>query len=259
MEANGGQVLRGKGTQAHTARDIKRSKMLPTGKEEPQISTDGPMTSPPKTNHTDVITETHQDTTPVDLDKLANHPPDLNITANSRFESWTQLCMGTGRRYPNPNDVFRTISYSRRPRKFKQTPTARTNAECRICITLETSGNHEGALYEDHYGNFPTHCPHWTHMNINEKKKTALAARYCIRCFAPRVVVKTEMDVAKHHDTECYVRSTNKHKYTCLNNTCLLHSWICMEHSKENRPLIEAHHREAAKAQQPLPLLRPTT
>ena len=32
-----------------------------------------------------------------------------------------------------------------------------------------------------------------------------------------------------------------------------------MEHSKENRPLIEAHHREAAKAQQPLPLLRPTT
>ena len=73
------------------------------------------------------------------------------------------------------------------------------------------------------------------------------------------MLVKTGMDVAKHHGTECYIRSTHKHKYTCLNNTCLLHSWICIEHSKENRPLIEAHHKEATKAKQTLPFLRPTT
>ena len=59
------------------------------------------------------------------------------------------------------------------------------------------------------------------------------------------------MDVSKHHG-KCYVRWNNK--YTCLNSTCLVHSWICMEHPEENRPLIEAHYREAAKTQQPLKL-----
>ena len=59
------------------------------------------------------------------------------------------------------------------------------------------------------------------------------------------------MDVSKQH-RKCYVRSNNR--YTCLNSTCLVHSWICMEHPEENRPLIEAHHREAAKTQQPLKL-----
>ena len=50
------------------------------------------------------------------------------------------------------------------------------------------------------------------------------------------------------------MRSNNKKRYACLNSTCLVQSWICMEHPEENRPLIETHHREAAKTQQPLKL-----
>ena len=140
METNGGQALEVKDMQANTVRNNERSKTLPTGRREPQILTDGPITRPTKTYHTDVTTDTHQDTTPIDLDKQADHTHDLNITANSRFESWTRLCRGTGRRYPNQNDVTRSISYSRRPKKLQQTPTARTHEKCRICITLETSG-----------------------------------------------------------------------------------------------------------------------
>ena len=161
----------------------------------------------------------------------------------SRFESWTFLCSGTERRYPDTNDIFHSAHYSRRPKNFEQVPKARTNAECRICKLLETSGNHEGTLYVDHYGNFPTHCPQWAQMDINEKKKTALEAEYCLRCFAPRIFVKTGIDVVKHHEDECYVKSTNKHKFTCLNKACLQHSWICCEHTEENRPLLEAHHK----------------
>ena len=44
------------------------------------------------------------------------------------------------------------------------------------------------------------------------------------------------MDAAKHHKTECCVNGANKHRFTCLNKTCLLHSWICREHIDENGP-----------------------
>ena len=89
METNGGQALEVKDMQANTVRNNERSKTLPTGRREPQISTDGPITRPTKTDHTDVTTDTHQDTTPIDLDMQADHTLDLNITANSRFERWT--------------------------------------------------------------------------------------------------------------------------------------------------------------------------
>ena len=96
-------------------------------------------------------------------------------------------------------------------------------------------------------------------MDIDGKKKTALAAEYCLRCFQPKVFIKTGMDTAKHHDTECYVKGTNKHKYTCLNKACLLHSWICVEHTREKGPLLEAHRKESANENQMMPFPRPTT
>ena len=80
-------------------------------------------------------------------------------------------------------------------------------------------------------------------MDIDERRKTALEAGYCLRCFAPRTFVKTEMDLTKHHEDRCYVKSTNKHRFTCLNEACLQHSWICYDYTEENRPLLEAHHK----------------
>ena len=96
----------------------------------------------------------------------------------------------------------------------------------------------------DHYGNFPTHCPQWAQMDINEKKNTALEAEYCLRCFAPKIYVKTGIDVIKHHEDECYVKGTNKHKFTCLNKSCVKHSWICQDHVDENTLLLAAHYEE---------------
>ena len=180
-----------------------------------------------------------------------------NSKQTSRFKSWTSLCSGTEKRYPDTNDIFRSTHYSRRPRNFEQTPKARTNAECRICKLLDASGNHGGTLYVNHYGNFPIHCPQWAQMDIKEKRKFALEAGYCLRCFSPRIFVMTRTDLIQHRKDECYVKSTNKHKFTCLNKTCLQHSWICRDHTDENRPLLEAHHREAADNNQEIPLLGP--
>ena len=96
----------------------------------------------------------------------------------------------------------------------------------------------------NHYGNFPTHCPQWAKMNLSEKKRTSKLAKYCLRCFAPKVVIKNTIDCNKHHQTECYVSGTNKHKFSCLSKTCLKHSWICQDHVNENKPLLAAHYKE---------------
>ena len=139
----------------------------------------------------------------------------------SRYESWTLLCQDTGRRYPTPDDFFNSINYARRPRNFNPEPRAKTNPDCRICKLLESTGKHEGELYVNHYGNFPTHCPQWAKMNLSEKKRTSKLAEYCLRCFAPKVVIKNTIDCNKHHQTDCYVSGTNKHKFSCLNKACL--------------------------------------
>ena len=89
-------------------------------------------------------------------------------------------------------------------------------------------------------------------MDIDEKKKIAMAAEHCLRCFAPNIFVKTKVDTAKHHKTECYVYGINRHKFTCLNRTCLLHSWICKDHIEENGPQSETHDMESTTVRRSL-------
>ena len=169
----------------------------------------------------------------------------------SKFDSWTLLCQGTGKQYPTTDDIFYSPNYAKTPRglkeqvemSFETKPIVKTNADCRICKLLEKSGTHKKELYVNHYGNFPTHCPQWTKMNIAEIKKTSKLVKYCLRCFAPRLIIKKNMR-SKHNKTKCYVSSSRKHKFTCLNKACLTHSWVCEDHIDENIPLIDAHHDE---------------
>ena len=130
-----------------------------------------------------------------------------------------------------------------RPKGFKTEPRAKTNTDCRICKLLERSGTHKRELNVNHYGNFPNHCPQWAKMNLAERTRTSKLAQYCLRCFAPRLVIK-RTNCNKHHQIKCYVSSTKKHKFTCLNKTCLKHSWFCQDHVDENAPLLAAHYEE---------------
>ena len=81
-------------------------------------------------------------------------------------------------------------------------------------------------------------------MNSAEKKKTAKAAEYCLQCLSPNVRIKNKADSNKHNQRRCSVTMNKKHKYTCLNTSCLKHSWACIAHAEENRPLTEAHYKE---------------
>ena len=79
-------------------------------------------------------------------------------------------------------------------------------------------------------------------MNLAEKERTSKLAEYCLRCFAPKVFPRNTPDCNEDCQHECYVSSTNKHKYSCLTKTCLKHSWICEDHIDENKPLRDAHY-----------------
>ena len=111
----------------------------------------------------------------------------------------------------------------------------------------------------NHYGNFPTHCPQWAKMDLAEKKRTSKLAEYCLKCFAPNVFIKNTLDCNRHHKTKCYVSGTNKHKFSCLNTSCLKHSWICQNHVDENRPLLAAHYKEFDTMGQQIPTPAPAS
>ena len=110
--------------------------------------------------------------------------------------------------------------------------------------TLGERGRTREELYTNHFGDLPTHCPQWTNMNNVERRKTAKTAEYCLQCLSPNVRIKHKTDSNRHNQRRCAVSIKRKHKYTCLNTSCLTHSWTCTTHAEENRPLTEAHYRE---------------
>ena len=59
-----------------------------------------------------IITKNEPSTTA----RMSQTPPSSSCA--SRFPSWAHLCLGTGRRYPNPDNIFQSINYARKPRSF---------------------------------------------------------------------------------------------------------------------------------------------
>jgi hypothetical protein len=73
----------------------------------------------------------------------------------------------------------------------------------------------------------------------------------CLKCLNPRYTLKTRAERSKHEQNECSVaKRKRKNKYTCLNEECVLHSWVCPLHRDENRPLFETHAKEFIEKRQ---------
>ena len=142
------------------------------------------------------------------------------------------------------------VSYTRQPKRYQVSHSGTTNNDCRICKILDTTGDHEGSLYVGHYGNYPSHCPWWAEMDQNEGHRITQKAGFCHRCLNPTFTFKAGPELQKHHLTDCYVSKTNKHKYSCLNRDCLKHSWVCLDHTEENKPLFDTHCKEMADKKQ---------
>ena len=122
----------------------------------------------------------------------------------SRFCSWAEICLASGHLAPTPDDFNNWPTYAVAPILAVSDGLGRYDGECRICRKLERSGNHKGNLYENHYGNYPTHCPRWAEMNFDDRNDIAIAAQFCTRCMSPKYKSKGRSDLLRHSTYECY-------------------------------------------------------
>ena len=209
-----------------------------------------------------ITKETHLVVTHKPAEPLPPPEPTSTLVKQPRFSSWKELCKGSSRIYPNLDDVYSSVNYGKRPPRFQLSPNGMRLQDCRICQELERSGRNKN-VYEGHYGNYPTHCPRWSEMDMAEREKIARTAGYCPQCMGSKIVIKSNAQARTHMATDCTVRFNRKNKYTCLNKDCLLHSWICKTHKEENQPLFDAHMAEVTSKQQNLKFcfvtLSPTT
>ena len=60
----------------------------------------------------------------------------------------------------------------------------RRHEDCRICNQLNKNGDTR-MLYDNHSSNFPTGCPRFIVMSIEERVKVCKDAKICIKCHDP--------------------------------------------------------------------------
>ena len=116
--------------------------------------------------------------------------------------------------------------------------------KCRICsLKRPQSTRHYGSGEDKHYGNYPTHCPVWAKLPMEEKIETAERAGYCMQCMRHDYTRASPSEYKSHLEDKCGV-NMRRNKYTCLHDDCLTHSWVCKDHREENKPLFNAHMSE---------------
>ena len=144
-----------------------------------------------------------------------------SATKAPRFSSWKDLCKGAAHSYPTVDDVFNSANYGKRPPRFQLNPNGMRLSDCRICLELERSGRNKN-VYEGHYGNYPTHCPRWSEMEMEHRDRIARTVGYCLQCMGFKIVVKTNAQISRHVATECVVMG-------CHHNTGKLKkvTWAC--------------------------------
>ena len=60
----------------------------------------------------------------------------------------------------------------------------RTYNDCRVCQTLEKDGDTDN-IYENHIHNYPTGCPRYVKMNIQQRIDICRKSKICMKCHDP--------------------------------------------------------------------------
>ena len=104
--------------------------------------------------------------------------------------------------------------------------------ECRICKILEESGDTR-EIYDNHHSNFPTGCPRFIMMSVEQRRDICIKAKFCLRCLDPKYkYVRADI---RH---KC-MDFTRKSRYSCPKGDCKSHLWTCTRHRDENTSEFE--------------------
>ena len=114
---------------------------------------------------------------------------------------------------------------------------------CRVCQFLEKSGD-TTQLYDNHVSNYPTGCPRFIMMCIDERLALCKKIRYCWSCLNPAYT----HSIASIKDHKCIANNGYRKKsiYTCPENTCRTHLWVCAPHKNNpaNKEALERFRKE---------------
>ena len=111
----------------------------------------------------------------------------------------------------------------------------RRDEACRICKILDRKGD-TYQLYDSHLHNFPTGCPRYISMSVDERFKIACEANLCLRCHDPNYVYKVN---DQNHNQTCQILVKGKGKFSCKAQVCNRHLWICIQHKSDNAGTLQ--------------------
>ena len=114
--------------------------------------------------------------------------------------------------------------------------------ECRICDLLVHSHNAPDNLYENHLSDWVTGCPIFMSMKTSLRLSKARQAEFCLRCFDRNVkYIKggSHVDKTTNQPVVCTVTKQTKHRYSCMEENCLNHMWVCRNHQSVNRATLK--------------------
>ena len=103
----------------------------------------------------------------------------------------------------------------------------RRDDKCRICTTLETQGDTDD-LYEDHLHDFPSGCPRYIRMSVEDRFQIATKAKLCLKCHNPEYIY-----VPRDQKHQC----SKSKRFSC--KKCSLHMWICRNHKDDNKDVLQ--------------------
>ena len=116
----------------------------------------------------------------------------------------------------------------------------RRDEACRICKILDGRGDtHQ--LYDLHLHNFPTGCPRYIAMSVDERFKMACDANLCLRCHDPSYVRKAN---DQNHKQFCQILVRGKGRFSCQSQGCNTHLWICLRHKPDNARTLQKFKEE---------------
>ena len=104
----------------------------------------------------------------------------------------------------------------------------RNDPSCRVCKHLESKGDTQG-IYDNHISNYPTGCPRYMMMSVEERLNLAKAIKLCLRCHHPSYNWKPS---DRQH--KCGVDDKKKSSFTCPVDSCRIHLWVCSAHKSQN-------------------------
>ena len=127
------------------------------------------------------------------------------------------------------------------PRGYQVFRGPQKQPNCRICKVLEGRGDTYN-LYENHVGNYPTGCPRFAGLTTEERFEVTKESKMCLRCLDPKSTW-----VQRDGHKGCQISKTKKNRFSCTNDRCVWHSWICSTHKEENKDLLNKFSAELSK------------